>query len=145
VFSAAGVANDNGTPLAADHLLEFFVLAGDVNLDRSVNGSDFALLASNFGKTGQAFAAGDVNGDGSANGSDFAILGQRTGANRDRRTIHQDGRSPISAGRRHKRDSRARKDVGALGLGWRQKPGNGSARGDMIKALQRTPPSPDAL
>jgi hypothetical protein len=60
--------------MAADHVQTFFVLHGDINRDRAVNGSDFAILAGNFGKTGMTYAQGDVNGDGSVNGSDFAIL-----------------------------------------------------------------------
>jgi hypothetical protein len=71
---AAGITNASGAPMAADSLLSFFVLAGDVDRNRSVNGSDFAILAGNFGKTGQAYAAGDLNGDGSVGGGDFAIL-----------------------------------------------------------------------
>jgi hypothetical protein len=57
-----------------DSILDFFVLAGDINRDRSVNGTDFALLAASFGRTGTTFEQGDLNGDGSVNGSDFAIL-----------------------------------------------------------------------
>jgi hypothetical protein len=60
--------------VAADHVLNFFALAGDLNRDRAVNGTDFAILAGNFGRTGMTFAQGDLNGDGSVNGSDFAIL-----------------------------------------------------------------------
>jgi hypothetical protein len=63
-----------GTGLASDFTFDFFVLAGDVNRDRSVNGSDFAILAGNFGKTGMTYAQGDLNGDGAVNGTDFAIL-----------------------------------------------------------------------
>jgi hypothetical protein len=36
--------------------------------------TDFAILAANFGRTGQPYAAGDLNGDGFVNGTDFAIL-----------------------------------------------------------------------
>jgi hypothetical protein len=40
-----------------------------------VNGTDFALLASNFGaQSGADWARGDFNGDGAVNGSDFALL-----------------------------------------------------------------------
>jgi hypothetical protein len=70
----AGVTDAAGNPLAADHVVEFFVLAGDLNRDRRVNGSDFAILAGNFGKDGMTFEQGDLNGDGSVNGSDFAVL-----------------------------------------------------------------------
>jgi hypothetical protein len=39
-----------------------------------VNGTDFAILAANFGRTGRTFAQGDLTGDGRVDGSDFAIL-----------------------------------------------------------------------
>ena len=39
-----------------------------------MDGSDFAILAGNFGKTGMTYAQGDLNGDGRVDGSDFAIL-----------------------------------------------------------------------
>ena len=51
-------------PLPQDFVLSFFTLAGDVNRDRAVNGTDFAILAGNFGRTGMTYAQGDLNGDG---------------------------------------------------------------------------------
>jgi hypothetical protein len=57
-----------------DFTFHFFVLTGDINRDRAVNGTDFAILAGNFGKSGQTYATGDLNGDGFVNGSDFALL-----------------------------------------------------------------------
>jgi hypothetical protein len=71
---AAGVSDFAGNAVAADHVLEFFVLAGDINRDRMVNGSDFAILAANFGRTGRTYEQGDLNGDARVDGSDFAIL-----------------------------------------------------------------------
>ena len=56
-------------------------LDGDANLDGSVNGSDFALLAGNFGRTGCAWVEGDFNDDGSVNGTDFALLAGNFGRN----------------------------------------------------------------
>jgi hypothetical protein len=50
------------------------VAPGDANAEGVVNGSDFAILAGNFGKVNQLPAAGDVTGDGAVNGSDFALL-----------------------------------------------------------------------
>jgi lectin-like protein/dockerin type I repeat protein len=47
---------------------------GDANLDGFVNGADFALLAGNFGKTGQSWGTGDFTGDGAVTGTDFALL-----------------------------------------------------------------------
>jgi hypothetical protein len=61
------------------HSFAFFALAGDLNRDRSVSGTDFAILAGNFGRTGMTFAQGDLNGDGAVGGSDFAILAANFG------------------------------------------------------------------
>jgi probable HAF family extracellular repeat protein len=50
-------------------------LPGDANRDGSVNGTDFALLAGNFGVlSGADWSRGDFNGDGAVNGTDFALL-----------------------------------------------------------------------
>jgi hypothetical protein len=49
-------------------------LPGDVNLSGRVDGSDFALLAGNFGRTGREWHEGDINFDGTVDGSDFAVL-----------------------------------------------------------------------
>ena len=73
-LNAAGVADEDGRPMASDYSFEFYSLSGDVNRDRAVNGTDFAILAGNFGKTGMTFPQGDANGDGTINGTDFAIL-----------------------------------------------------------------------
>jgi len=51
-----------------------YTLLGDANLDGAVNGSDFAILASNFNKAVNSWDAGDFNYDGAANGADFALL-----------------------------------------------------------------------
>ncbi len=59
---------------AQDDVLSVRSVEGDVNLNGAVNGSDFAILAGNFGKTGMTYLEGDLNGDGAVNGSDFAIL-----------------------------------------------------------------------
>jgi hypothetical protein len=74
VLAAPGVADAAQNAMAADYVLEFFHLTGDVNRDRSVNGSDFAILAGNFGRSGMTYGEGDLNGDGAVNGSDFALL-----------------------------------------------------------------------
>src|SRR5688572_17576932 len=73
-LAAGSVADASGNLLGLAHAAQFFVLAGDLNRDRAVNGTDFALLAGNFGKAGMSYAQGDSNADGSVNGSDFAIL-----------------------------------------------------------------------
>jgi hypothetical protein len=57
-----------------------YTLNGDVNLDDVVNGSDFAILASHFGKsTTSGWEVGDFNYDGVVNGSDFSLLAQNFG------------------------------------------------------------------
>jgi ELWxxDGT repeat protein len=71
---SAGVADRAGNAMEADRTFDFFVLSGDVNRDRAVNGTDFALLAANFGRSGRTYAEGDLNGDGTVNGTDFALL-----------------------------------------------------------------------
>jgi hypothetical protein len=73
-LAAGATAGGAGTAMAGDYVLDFFVLTGDVNRDRSVNGSDFAILAGSFGETGMTYDKGDLNGDGNVNGSDFAML-----------------------------------------------------------------------
>jgi hypothetical protein len=48
---------------------------GDANFDSAINGSDFALLAGNFGRAGdRTWRQGDFNGDQAVNGTDFALL-----------------------------------------------------------------------
>jgi hypothetical protein len=73
-LNAAGVTDASGQALAGgNHVLTFFRLTGDITRDRSVNGSDFAILASNFGRAG-GYEDGDLNADGQINGSDFSLL-----------------------------------------------------------------------
>ena len=51
-----------------------YTLLGDANLDHKVNGTDFAILATNFNQAVTSWDQGDFNYDGKANGSDFAFL-----------------------------------------------------------------------
>jgi hypothetical protein len=73
-INADGVADVAGNVMNGNVVLNFFVLRGDVNRNRRVDGTDFAILAGNFGKTGQTYATGDLSGDGKVDGSDFAVL-----------------------------------------------------------------------
>jgi hypothetical protein len=68
-----------GNPLTSSFLIDFFVLAGDANRDRSVGPADFNILASHFGQTGQTFTAGDFDYDGSVGAGDFNLLASRFG------------------------------------------------------------------
>ena len=56
-----------------------YTLYGDANLDGVVNGTDFAILAGNFGKSGVGWDGGDFNYNGTVNGSDFAALAANFG------------------------------------------------------------------
>jgi arabinan endo-1,5-alpha-L-arabinosidase len=53
---------------------------GDVNLDGTVNTSDFATLASHFGSTAANWSQGDFNYDGVVNALDFNLLATNFGS-----------------------------------------------------------------
>ncbi|HRK30296.1 MAG TPA: hypothetical protein PLD59_04385 [Tepidisphaeraceae bacterium] len=78
---AGSFTNGLGNPSVAASL-DFFVLAGDANRDRSVNLDDFTILAANFGQTGQVFSEGNFDYDpaGAVNLDDFTILASQFGA-----------------------------------------------------------------
>jgi fibronectin-binding autotransporter adhesin len=69
-------AADPGNPagLSSGQIEIMYTLLGDANLDGKVNGTDFAILATNFNQAVTAWDQGDFNYDGKANGSDFALL-----------------------------------------------------------------------
>jgi hypothetical protein len=73
-------SSDPGNPagLSSGQIEIKYTLLGDANLDGAVNGTDFAIMASNFNKATQAghsgWDEGDFNYDGSVNGTDFAEL-----------------------------------------------------------------------
>ncbi|MEL7238540.1 MAG: dockerin type I domain-containing protein, partial [Planctomycetota bacterium] len=67
IRNAVGVAGEGVDSL------DFFVLAGDANRDRTVNLADFLILRQNFG-SGSLFADGDFNYDGDVNLADFLTL-----------------------------------------------------------------------
>jgi hypothetical protein len=67
---------DTGNPasLASGTIEVAFTLLGDANLDHSVNGVDFGILAANFNKGVTGWDKGDFNYDNSVNGVDFGEL-----------------------------------------------------------------------
>lgn len=66
--------------LASGQIELKYTLNGDANLDGVVNGADFSLLASNFGRAApNGWDEGDFNYDGVVNGSDFSELAANFG------------------------------------------------------------------
>ena len=74
VLSAAGVSDPAGNHPAADATVDFFVLAADANHDRTVDLTDFTVLAANFNGTAKTWPQGDFNYDGHVDLTDFTIL-----------------------------------------------------------------------
>ncbi|MCS7032586.1 MAG: agmatine deiminase family protein [Phycisphaerae bacterium] len=70
LVDAAGNSSTSGFSL------DFFVFAGDANRDRTIDLSDFSILASRFNLPG-TFSQGDFNYDGSADLADFSILASK--------------------------------------------------------------------
>ncbi len=56
-----------------------YTLLGDANLDGTVNGSDFSILAANFGLGHTNWDQGDFLYGSSVNGSDFSALAANFG------------------------------------------------------------------
>ena len=78
-LSTTGMHDRAGNSMASPFSLEFFVLYGDADHDRTVGQSDFNLLASHFGKKNQTFATGDFDYDGVVGPADFNLLASRFG------------------------------------------------------------------
>jgi GH25 family lysozyme M1 (1,4-beta-N-acetylmuramidase) len=80
-IAADDVRDPANNPLQADVTVDFFVLSGDANRNRSVDISDFNILASNFGKSGQTYTQGnfDYSADGTVTITDFNVLASHFG------------------------------------------------------------------
>ena len=63
--------------MPADASGTFFVLSGDANHDRSVDLTDFTILAANFNGSDKRFSEGDFNYDTSVDLTDFTILASK--------------------------------------------------------------------
>jgi hypothetical protein len=72
---------DPGNPagLAPGTIEIKYTLLGDANLDGVVNGTDFGILAANFGQQVGGWDQGDFNYDGVVNGTDFGALAANFG------------------------------------------------------------------
>ena len=66
-LNGTAITDVAGNALGSSPVSTFFFLMGDANHDRSVNASDFALLAANYGQSGKTFSQGDFNYDGTVN------------------------------------------------------------------------------
>jgi hypothetical protein len=73
-LTASGITNSAGTPMAADHLFDFFFLNGDANHDRHVDVTDLGILATNWHRVGATFSQADFNYDHVVDVSDLGIL-----------------------------------------------------------------------
>jgi len=67
------------TGLSSGQIEIKYTLLGDVDLDGSVTGSDFTILASNLGKEVNGWDQGDFQYTGAVTGSDFTALAQNLG------------------------------------------------------------------
>jgi hypothetical protein len=79
-----GITSGPGTFLGqtvnpADVLVRY-TLAGDANLDGTVNALDFNALATNYGDSGTTWVQGDYNYDGTINSEDFDLLANNYGS-----------------------------------------------------------------
>jgi fibronectin-binding autotransporter adhesin len=74
-----GVHNVSNTLLSSGEILLKYTLLGDANLDGTVNGTDFSILASNFGLGVTNWDQGNFLYGSSVNGSDFIALAANFG------------------------------------------------------------------
>ena len=63
-----------GLPVDTNSILITRALAGDANLDGTVNNTDLVALLTHFTLSGQTQATGDFNGDGTVNNTDLVAL-----------------------------------------------------------------------
>jgi RHS repeat-associated protein len=80
IFSADGITDVNGEPMAADASGKYFFFAGDGNLDRAINADDYAIIDSYYGNPlASGYSQGDFNFSGAINADDLAIIDSRFG------------------------------------------------------------------
>jgi methionine-rich copper-binding protein CopC len=71
---AAGVSDSSGNAIVSNHVLDFFVLSGDANHDRTVDITDLGILATNWQQSPRGFSQGDFNYDGTVDITDLGTL-----------------------------------------------------------------------
>jgi fibronectin type 3 domain-containing protein len=80
VLNIAGVSDTNGNHPSSAPPVDFFYLVADANRDRTVDLTDFTILASNFNGSGKAWSDGDFNYDATVDLTDFTLLASRFNA-----------------------------------------------------------------
>ena len=75
-LAAGAVTDASGNALAAGLTIDFFVLGGDANRDRSVDFTALGPLAQKYNPVGKTFGQGDFNYDGAVDFNDLVILAQ---------------------------------------------------------------------
>ena len=63
-----------GQPIDANSLIAVYTYAGDANLDKTVNLSDFTQMATHFNQTSSTWFTGDFNYSGTVDSADFTLL-----------------------------------------------------------------------
>jgi hypothetical protein len=96
--SSVSDAANNSNSNAVD--LDFFFLKADGNASRTVDITDFNILATNFGKTGKTFSQGnyDYSADGTVSITDFNVLASNFGHQMPEPTGSQSFASPNQSG-----------------------------------------------
>ncbi len=72
----AGTVQDPAGNANIAYSFDFFVLAGDVNRDRTVNFDDLLIVAQNYESTGMTYAQGDLDNSGTVDFDDLLTLAQ---------------------------------------------------------------------
>jgi autotransporter-associated beta strand protein len=75
-----GTTSFDNLPVNSTDVIVRYTLAGDANLDGTVNSTDFAMMAQNFGKPTQTWFGGDFNYDGVVNALDFNAIASNFGS-----------------------------------------------------------------
>ena len=75
-LKSGSVSDLAGRPLADAASESFFVLAGDLNRDRTVDFFDLLTLRANYTQSGKVFSDGDINYDGVVDFFDLLLLRQ---------------------------------------------------------------------
>lgn len=98
-LSAGALRDSAGNLLSSEYTLGFFLLAGDINRDRSVGFDDLLIVAQNYGASGKTFSQGNVDysADGVVGFDDLLLLAQRYGSSLSVAASAKTGKSRVRA------------------------------------------------